>query len=192
MTVVIPSFDFASVIAGLGFSSFVIGFRDKGYSEQFLVRCFYLWQQPFHIGDYIFIGNNQGKVEYIGVRATSLRKEEGELILIPNGDMYSSALTIRGAGANRRMSLKFCIGFYEPLDQAKEITYNALVDTQGVVVDPKPRVLVSNLTAEGVNLTINFWINTNKSRPLEVLDKAAIGIVGVFRGQELRYFLRDR
>ena len=86
------------------------------------------------------------------------------------------------------MSLKFCIGFDEPLDQAKEITYKALVDTQGVVVDPKPRVLVSNLTAEGVNLTINFWINTNESRPLEVLDKAAIGIVGVLQGAGIEVF----
>ena len=91
LTVVIPSFDFASVIAGLGFSSFVIGFATKDILNNFLSGILILWQQPFHIGDYIFIGNNQGKVEYIGVRATSLRKDEGELILIPNGDMYSSA-----------------------------------------------------------------------------------------------------
>ncbi len=179
LTVVIPSFDFGSLIAGLGFSSFVIGFATKDILNNFLSGILILWQQPFHIGDHLFVGTNQGKVEYIGVRATSLRKDDGELILIPNGDMYSSALTIRGAGAKRRMNLKYSIGYDEQIEHAKEITYQALIETDGVVNDPKPRVLVSELSADGVNMTVNFWINTNESKPLEVFDRAAIAIVRV-------------
>ncbi len=179
LTVVIPSFDFGSLIAGLGFSSFVIGFATKDILNNFLSGILILWQQPFHIGDHLFVGTNQGKVEYIGVRATSLRKDDGELILIPNGDMYSSALTIRGAGAKRRMNLKYSIGYDEQIEHAKEITYQALIETDGVVNDPKPRVLVSELSADGVNVTVNFWINTNESKPLEVFDRAAIAIVRV-------------
>mgnify|MGYP001470828120 CR=1 FL=1 len=179
LTVVIPSFDFGSLIAGLGFSSFVIGFATKDILNNFLSGILILWQQPFHIGDHLFVGSNQGKVEYIGVRATSLRKDDGELILIPNGDMYSSALTIRGAGSKRRMNLKYSIGYDEQIEQAKTITYKALLETEGVVSDPKPRVLVSELSADGVSVTVNFWINTNESKPLEVFDRAAIGIVRV-------------
>ncbi len=179
LTVVIPSFDFGSLIAGLGFSSFVIGFATKDILNNFFSGILILWQRPFHIGDHIFIGSNHGKVEYIGVRATSLRKDDGELILIPNGDMYSSALTIRGVGSKRRMNLKFSLGFDEPIEHAKEITYQALIDTDGVVHDPLPRVLVSELNADGVNVTVNFWINTNESKPLEVYDRAAIAIIGV-------------
>jgi small conductance mechanosensitive channel len=178
VTVVIPSFDFGSLIAGLGFSSFVIGFATKDILNNFVSGLLILWHQPFHIGDHIFVGNNQGKVEYIGVRATSLRKDDGELILIPNGDMYSSALTIRGAGSKRRMNLKFSIGFDEPIEQAKKITHEALMETEGIVTDPLPRVLVSELSADGVNVTVNFWINTNESKPLEVYDRAAIAIIG--------------
>ncbi len=179
LTVVIPSFDFGSLIAGLGFSSFVIGFATKDILNNFLSGILILWQQPFHIGDHLFVGSNQGKVEYIGVRATSLRKDDGELILIPNGDMYSSALTIRGAGSKRRMNLKYSIGYDEQIEQAKKITYKALLETEGVVSDPKPRVLVSELSPDGVSVTVNFWINTNESKPLEVFDRAAIGIVRV-------------
>ena len=179
LTVVIPSFNFGSLIAGLGFSSFVIGFATKDILNNFLSGILILWQRPFHIGDYLFVGTNQGKVEYIGVRATSLRKDDGELILIPNGDMYSSALTIRGAGSKRRMNLKFSIGYDEPINHAKEIAYQSLLNTEGVVSDPKPRVLVTDLSADGVNVAVNFWINTNESKPLQVFDRAAIGIIRV-------------
>lgn len=188
LTVIIPSFDFGSLIAGLGFSSFVIGFATKDILNNFLSGILILWQQPFHIGDHIFVGSNQGKVEYIGVRATSLRKDDGELILIPNGDMYSSPLTIRGAGSKRRMNLKFSIGYDEPIEHAKEITYKSLIETEGVVTDPKPRVLVSELNADGVNVAVNFWINTNESKPLEVFDRAAIGIIRVLDEARIEVF----
>ena len=177
MTVIIPSFNFASLIAGLGFSSFVVGFATKDILNNFLSGILILWQRPFHIGDHLFVGSTQGKVEYIGVRATSLRKDDGELVLIPNGDMYSTALTIRGAGAKRRMTLKFCVGYDEKLDNVKRVVREALAETKGVVDEPPPRVLVSDLISDGVSITVNFWINTNEARPLEVFDLAAIRIV---------------
>jgi small conductance mechanosensitive channel len=176
-TVIIPSFNLSSVIAGLGFSSFVIGFATKDILNNFFSGILILWQRPFHIGDYLFVGKDQGKVEYIGVRATSLRKDDGELVLIPNGDMYSSALTIRGAGAKRRMNLKFCVGYEEPLEQTKSLIKEALNGTAGVVHDPPPRVLVTDLISDGVNVTVNFWINTNEDKPMEVFDRASVGIV---------------
>lgn len=177
LSVIIPSFNFGSVIAGLGFSSFVIGFATKDILNNFLSGILILWQQPFHIGDYIFVGKDQGKVEYIGVRATSLRKDDGELVLIPNGDMYSSALTIRGAGAKRRMNLEFCVGYEEPLEKTKALVREALDGTAGVVKDPPPRAIVTDLISDGVNVTVNFWINTNEDKPLEVFDRASVGIV---------------
>ncbi len=177
LTVMIPTFNFGSLIAGLGFSSFVVGFATKDILNNFFSGILILWQRPFHIGDYLFVGNNQGKVEYIGVRATSLRKDDGELILIPNGDMYSSALTIRGKGAKRRMNIKFCIGYDEPLEETKEIARTALNGIEGIVVDPPARVLVSEMISDGVNITVNFWINTNEAKPLEVYDRAAIAII---------------
>lgn len=176
-SVVIPSFNFGSVIAGLGFSSFVVGFATKDILNNFFSGILILWQRPFQIGDYLFVGKEQGKVEYIGVRATSLRKDDGELVLIPNGDMYSTALTIRGAGAKRRMNLKFCVGYDESLERTKSLIRESLETTAGVVQDPAPRVLVTDLISDGVNVTINFWINTNEDKPIEVFDRASVGIV---------------
>nr|HMS42799.1 mechanosensitive ion channel [Pyrinomonadaceae bacterium] len=98
LTVIVPSFKFGDLIAGLGFTSFIVGFATKDILNNLLSGVLILWKQPFHIGDYIFIKDKQGKVEHIGVRATSLRMDDGEMIIIPNGEMYSEPLTIRGAG----------------------------------------------------------------------------------------------
>lgn len=188
MTVVIPSFDLGSLIAGLGFTSFVIGFATKDILNNFLSGILILWQRPFEIGDYLFIGKDQGKVEYIGVRATSLRKDDGEIVLIPNGDMYSSALTIRGAGAKRRMTLKFNLGYDVDVERAKEITTSALASTLGVVEEPKANVYVTDLAPEGVLVTINFWLDTNEDQPREVFDRAAIAAMRALRDAGIELF----
>ena len=176
MTVMIDSFRFGDLIAGLGFTSFVIGFATKDILNNLLSGVLILWQQPFRIGDQIFIGSNQGKVEYIGVRATSLRKDDGELVLIPNGDMYSQALTIRGAGAKRRMYLKFAIGYEADIEGARKIILRSLRGIGPIVEDPEERVVVTDLTPEGVNLAVYFWINTNENRPMDVFDEAATAV----------------
>jgi small-conductance mechanosensitive channel len=147
-----------------------------------------LWQQPFRIGDQIFIGNNQGKVEYIGVRATSLRKDDGELVLIPNGDMYTQALTIRGAGAKRRMNLKFSIGYDADIAEAKTMSHKSLREIEKIVNDPEEKVVVTDLTSDGVNIAIYFWINTNENKPMDVFDEAATGVKNALTAKGIELF----
>jgi small-conductance mechanosensitive channel len=177
ISIIVPSFTFGNIIAGFGLTSVVIGFATKDIINNLLSGVMILWHRPFQIGDYLFSGNHQGKVEYIGVRATSLRKDDGELILIPNGEMYSSALTIRGAGSLRRMNLKFSIGYDSDVVRAKEITKKALDSLDFIVEAPAPKVLVTDLSSDGVNITVNFWINTDKIRPRNAFDVAAVKIM---------------
>lgn len=188
MTVIIPSFRFGDLIAGLGFTSFVIGFATKDILNNLLSGVLILWQEPFRIGDYLFIGSNQGKVESIGVRATKLRKDDGELVLIPNGDMYSSAVTIRGAGAERRMLLKISLGYDSDITAAKAAIFRSLADVEGVVDDPKPSVVVTDLTGDGVNISIYFWINTDSHRPMQVFDEVATSVKTTLEDAEFELF----
>ncbi len=188
LTVIIPTFQFGDMIAGLGFTSFVIGFATKDILNNLLSGVLILWQQPFKIGDYIFVGSNQGKVEYIGVRATNLRKDDGEVVLIPNGDMYSSALTIRGAGAERRMLLKIIVGYDSDVGEAKRIIAEVLQRVEGVVAEPKPHAVVTDLTGDGMNLSIYFWINTDKNSPMMVLDDVATEIKDALCGAGIEMF----
>src|SRR5258708_31242843 len=113
------------------------------------------------------------------------------MILIPNGEMYSGALTIRGAGALRRMNLKFSIGYDSDVTKAKELTKDALDSLHFIVDEPPPKVFVTELSSEGVNITVNFWINTDKSRPREAFDAAAVEIMRILDDQGIELFPPD-
>jgi small-conductance mechanosensitive channel len=102
--------------------------------------------------------------------------DDGEVILMPNGDMYSNPLTIRGAGAERRMMLKISIGYEAEIEQAKANILKVLRETEGVVNEPQPNVYVTDLAAQGVDLSIYFWIKTDENNPMAVFDRVATGI----------------
>ncbi|NNE97474.1 MAG: mechanosensitive ion channel family protein [Pyrinomonadaceae bacterium] len=176
LTVMIPKFGFGDLIAGLGFSSFIIGFATKDILNNFLSGILVLWQEPFKIGDYIFMKDNQGVVEHIGVRATRLRMDDGERILIPNGEMYSKPLIIRDAGKKRRMSLKISVSYKSKVKRVKELIHGVLHNSEGVEFDPKPNVYVTDLSSEGINLSVYFWIMTEKNSPIVVFDDIATNI----------------
>ena len=183
LSVMIESFDFGQVVAGLGFTSFVVGFATKDILNNFLSGILILWQRPFNLGDYLFVGANQGRVEHIGVRATMLRKDDGENVLIPNGEMYSSALTIRGAGKKRRMKLQFNVPFDTDFSTAKATILDTIGSIEGVVTDPPPSVYVTDYEGSGAVTSVQFWIDTNEDKPLRVFDRAAIAILKELRAK---------
>lgn len=182
LSVAVESFNFGQVIAGLGFTSFIVGFATKDILNNFLSGILILWQRPFNIGDQLFIGSNQGKVEYIGVRATMLRKDDGEAVLIPNGEMYSSAITIRGAGKQRRMNLKFPLAYDADIEKAKATIRETLASIKGVDSSSAPNVYVTDFTTDGAMVTVQFWIDTQENKPLEVFDEVSIKILSALNG----------
>ncbi|MDQ3323280.1 MAG: mechanosensitive ion channel, partial [Acidobacteriota bacterium] len=188
LTIFIPTFSFGSLIAGLGFTSFIVGFATKDILNNLLSGVLILWKQPFQIGDYIFVKDKEGRVEYIGVRATTLRMDDGEMILMPNGDMYSTALVIRGASSERRMKLEISIGYDADIERAKTSIYNVLQRVEGVVAEPQPSVFVTKLAAEGVGLSILFWIKTFENKPLEVFDRVATGIKNALNDAKIELY----
>ncbi len=188
LTVIIPAFHFSDLIAGLGFSSFIIGFATKDILNNLFSGVLILWQQPFQIGDYIFVKDKQGKVEYIGVRATTLRMDDGEMILMPNGDMYSNALTIRGASAQRRMKLKISIGYNAEIERVKTAILKVLENSSGVVREPQPNVFVTDLASEGVNLSIYFWIQTSENNPMKVFDTVSTAIKNALSAAKIELY----
>jgi len=188
LTIVVPSFAFGDFIAGLGLTSLAIGFATKDILNHMISGILILWQRPIRTGDYIFVKDDEGWVENIGVRATSLKKSNGEEILIPNGDIYSCSLRIRRAGAGYPMSLKFSVGYSSDIEETKKITRATLLASDSVASEPPPKVVITDLVSEGIRVTANFRINSNENRPLEVFDEAASRVLKALSDSDIEIF----
>src|SRR6056297_407102 len=102
IAITFPSVKPVDLLAGLGFFSVAVGFAFQDILENTLSGILLLFRQPFASGDEIAVDDHQGTVEGITIRETRLTTFTGELIVIPNRDVYKSAIIVQTHHRARR------------------------------------------------------------------------------------------
>lgn len=174
--IIFPTFSPGDLIAGLGITSVAIGFAFKDVLQNFFAGILILWRRPFIVGDEIKVGDYEGTVEEITTRSTRVKTYDGERAVLPNGDVYTSAVLVRTAYKSRRIRLSVGIGYQDSIERARSVIRNVLQKTEGVLHDPAPSVFVAELAPSSVNFNVYFWTNSRQPGVLSVTDKAMTGI----------------
>jgi len=86
------NFDVTGFIAGLGVAGFTIGFALQDIAKNFISGLLLLYRQPFHLGDYVGISDYEGRVKEINIRDTVIETLDGELVIIPNQDVFENPI----------------------------------------------------------------------------------------------------
>ena len=174
--VIFPTFNPGDLIAGLGITSVVIGFAFKDVLQNFFAGILILWRRPFIVGDEIRVGSYEGTVEEITTRSTRVKTYDGERAVLPNGDVYTSAVLVRTAYNNRRIRLSVGIGYQDSIERARSVIRQVLDKTEGVLNEPAPSIFVAELAPSSVNFNVFFWTNSRQINVLRVSDSAMTGI----------------
>lgn len=174
--VVVPAFKPGDLVAGLGITSVALGFALKDVLQNFVAGILLLWRRPFRVGDQIRTGQHEGTVERLDIRSTRIRTYDDELIVVPNGDVYTGAVVVKTAYGKRRIRFMVGIGYQHDIDRARGVIHQVLRDTEGVCPTPEPWVYVSELAPSSVNVTVYFWTDAYQSVVLRVSDRVATGI----------------
>ena len=173
--VVFPTFKPGDLVAGLGITSVAVGFAFKDVLQNFFAGVLILWRRPFVIGDEIVVKDFEGTVENINVRATRIKTYDGERAVIPNSDVYTSAVLVRTAYPVRRRKFTVGIGYPDDIEKARKTILDALSRIPEVAEDPPPAAYVSELDASSVNFTVYVWAESRLRTP-GMNDKVATAI----------------
>ncbi|MGD8815506.1 MAG: mechanosensitive ion channel family protein [Anaerolineales bacterium] len=150
-----------SLIAGLGIAGFTIGFALQDVAKNFVAGILLLLQQPFEIGDMIEVSDYSGHVQAITLRTTEIRTLDGRFVLIPNGDVFTSAIVNFTRAECRRVELKIGVAVDSDLDQVTRVALEAVAPILGVIEDPSPRVAFDNFGESTIDFAIHYWIDTS-------------------------------
>jgi small-conductance mechanosensitive channel len=117
--------------------------------------------QPFHIGDWVTIGDVEGKVVESNWRATSLLNGQGNIVVIPN----SVAARTNIVNANQPMNTHG-ISMVLPVKPSirpavvLEALANAAASSEDVLDDPRPLVSVRRATNDAIEYEIVCYVDT--------------------------------
>ena len=174
--IVFPTFRPGDLLAGLGITSVALGFAFKDILQNWLAGVFILWRRPFEIGDEIRTREYEGRVEGINVRATLLRTYDGERVVVPNSDVYTSAVLVKTAYASRRVRMTVGVGYLDSIEEARAVLRRVLEQAEGVLPDPGPWVHVHELAPSEVKFALYFWVLPQQANVLAVSDRVATSI----------------
>jgi len=79
--------DVGALLAAAGVAGLAIGFGAQTLVKDVIGGLFLLFDDLIHVGDLVSIGSTVGTVEQIGVRLIKVRKLDGELVIIPAGEV---------------------------------------------------------------------------------------------------------
>lgn len=139
-------FDPQTVVTGLGLTGLALGFGLRDIVSNYVSGVLILVLRPFALGDWIAIGDTEGTVEEIDLRATKIRAFDGALVLIPNGDVFTSRI-VKNTEPVRRSSVQVPLAPGADLDRAVTVARRSdVLATE----DAARRAAVDALRAAGI------------------------------------------
>ncbi len=176
-TILFPGLRAGDIVAVLGLSSVAIGFAFKDIFQNFLAGILLLMQRPFVVGDQIEVEGYCGTIEHINVRSTTIRSYDGDQVIIPNADVYSSPVTVYTADDTRRSSFDTGVGYGEDIEEARAVILNAVKENCDRVLDePGPAVIVTGHGDSSVDLRVVFWTKSDRRSSTLATDQVATAI----------------
>lgn len=158
MVIAVPGFTPAKLIGALGIGSVAIGFAFKDIFQNLLSGILLLISEPFRIGDQIVSGEYEGTVEDIKIRATTIKTYDGRQVVIPNSDLYTSALTVNTAYKQRRLQVAVGIGYEDDIEAAKAEIMQALDKADSVSTKANPSVIATGFGGSSIDLMVRWFI----------------------------------
>ena len=170
ITITFPSVKPVDLLAGLGFFSVAVGFAFQDILENSLSGVLLLFRQPFRAGDQILVDGNEGTVEAITIRETRMRQYDGQLLVVPNRDVYKNAIRVQTDQPARRIEFTVGVAYEEDLDEVRLLIVDGLDAIPGLRSEPPPEALVRQLAPSTVDIDVRGWVDSRQHDSLVVLD----------------------
>jgi small-conductance mechanosensitive channel len=158
----------ALVFGGFGFLALALSLAFQDILKNFIAGLFLLLERPFRLGDEITVDNRTGMVENIEMRATTLRTNEGEQVLIPNALVYTGTIINRTRYPTRLFTLTAKVPEGAALDGLVERLREQLQSRPDIAKDPPPHVGLQPAIDGGLTLEVRYWLDYRRNDPLAV------------------------
>lgn len=157
MALSVAGISVGAALAGLGLAGLALAFALQSILENFVAGLLILIRKPFRRGDQVISGAFEGTVDDIDLRVTRLIDYDGELVLIPNATVFTEPLINLTRRGKRRTRVTIGIDYRDDHDAAGAILREAAAAVEGVLSDPAPEALVTELGESSVDFEVRYW-----------------------------------
>ncbi len=117
----VPGIEVTALIGSLGVGGIAVALAVQSVLGDLFASLSIALDKPFVLGDYVEVGEENGTVEYIGLKTTRLRRLSGEELVVGTSDLLNSRIRNYGRMNERRVVFSFRVASETPVDKLQQI-----------------------------------------------------------------------
>jgi len=143
------SLDRIAIVAGA--LSVGIGFGLQSIVNNFVSGLILLWERPIRVGDWVVVGNEEGIVRRINVRATEIQTFDRTAVIVPNSTFISGVVRNKVlSDRSGRVALGVMVALTEDPKAVRDLLTACMQAHPRILKQPTPVVLLKNFGASGI------------------------------------------
>ena len=136
-----------------------LGFGLQKIAANYISGFVILAERAMRIGDIVKVDNFEGRITDISTRYTVIRALNGREAIVPNEMMITQRVENASlADRNVLVSTSVLVAYGSDLDALTPQLVAAIAAVPRVLAEPAPLVQLSAFAADGLELTLPFWI----------------------------------
>jgi potassium efflux system protein len=146
------------LIAALGVG---IGFGLQEIVANFISGLIILFERPIRVGDYVSVGDTDGHVTRIQIRATTIQTVDRKELLVPNKEFITGRLLNWSLSDQvTRLVIAVGVAYGSDVDRAMALMTEAARENARVLPEPLPFTAFEGFGDNSLNLTLRCFIDT--------------------------------
>ncbi len=135
-----------------------VGFGLQTVVNNFTSGMILLFERPIRVGDVIQVGDIQGEVRHIGIRASTVRTWKGADVFVPNAQLVTEKVT-NWTYTDRRLRIDLRITAAAASDpgRLKELACGIAAGHPDVLRDPPPAAFSIGFGDAGLTFELRVW-----------------------------------
>jgi len=181
--------DFSNLAIVAGALSVGIGFGLQSIVNNFVSGLILLAERPIKVGDWVVVGQDQGFVRKISVRATEIETFDRANVVVPNSMLISDKVQNWTLHNNvGRIKINVGVSYASDPEGVRDILLKVAREHPQILTHPEPYVWFSDFGNSSLDFTL-FCYALNITRQLGIQTDLRIAIVKKFReeGIEIPY-----
>ena len=173
--------DLSSLAVVLGFLSVGIGFGLQNVASNFISGLILLFERPIKVGDRVTVGDTEGDVVNINMRATTISTLNNITIIVPNSTFISDNVINWSHGDKKvRLDLEVGVSYESDLDSVISALKEVARENREVLRKPVTEVHLRSFGDSAWNMELRVWI-PNPKRLYNIESDLNSAIVRKFR-----------
>jgi len=137
-----------------------LGFGLQEVFANFVSGLIILFEQPIRVGDVVTVGDINGTVMKIKIRATTIRKWDRKELIVPNREFITGRV-LNWSLSDKTLRMEFPVGvaYGSDIRKTEEVLYRVAYNQEGVIhKDPAPRVVLRSFGESSLDFELRVFI----------------------------------